>query len=271
MTTLTLRSHYAGFFSSCSLRLFQILIYVCENKRLPLQIDNRPSFVWYNPDRNRDVFKDFFDIHENVIPPEHFLVETKFIPYESCGSNISVLGHLSGAMQYLKYGDLQLDLYYTYVEKYFSPTPLITSIKEELIMKYSIDFSNICVLFLRGNDKNKECSTPGYDLYKKEAMNILLENPSIQFLIQSDEREFVEEMSSAFPNNIVFRDEIRLISSDHTKTVDNDTPVANYHFVKNFIAIVLIMSQCKYIVCNSGNISLWIVLFRRNTRDVIQL
>ena len=31
------------------------------------------------------------------------------------------------------------------------------------------------------------------------------------------------------------------------------------------------MSKCKYVVCNTGNCSIWIVFFRNNTDNIIQL
>lgn len=274
MGLLTLRPHASGFFSCCCLRLFQILMFISERKQLPLEIDNRQSFVWYNSDRNTDVFKYLFDTNDDIVVDDKpACVENIFIPSNHCENEVVALEYLAGNMQFMKYGDLRLDEYYNYVAKYFSPTPLIISIKNELVSKYKVDFTNTCVLFLRGNDKNTECLTPGYELYKSEANEILLKNPSIQFLIQSDEKEFVDEMSKAFPNNVVFREEIRVISKDIRRTVDNhgSTPSENYHFIKSFIAIVLIMSQCKYVVCNTGNISLWIVLFRKSTQDLIQL
>lgn len=272
--SLTLRSHYAGFFSCCSLRLFQILIFISDTKHLPLQIDNKPSFVWYNSDRNKDVFSDFFDTNPDTdVDCDHVFVENKFIPSDFCTNDKTALDYLGGNLQFMKYNELRMDEYYKYVSKFFSPTPSIISLTDELVSKYNVEYKNTCVLFLRGNDKNRECSTPSYELYKTEATHILRENPSIRFLIQSDEKEFIDEMSETFPNNVVFRDEIRVISKDIRRTVDNNgnTPLENFHFVRNFIAIVIIMSQCKHVVCNTGNISLWIVLFRKSMQDVIQL
>jgi hypothetical protein len=34
------------------------------------------------------------------------------------------------------------------------------------------------------------------------------------------------------------------------------------------IAIVYIMSKCKYVVCTSGNISIWITYFRENSNNI---
>ena len=273
--SLTLRNHYAGFFSCCSMRLFQILIFISKEKRIPFQINNKPSFGWYNnKDNSKDVFLDFFETNPDIaVNCKNVFIERKFIPSNYSETDALALDYLGGNMQFMKYSELRLEEYYTYVAKYFSPTLPIISLTNELVSKYKVDYKNTCVLFLRGNDKNKECTTPSYELYKKEAYEILHKNPTTRFLIQSDEKEFIDEMSIAFPNNIVFRDEIRVILKDIRRTVDNNgnTPFENYHFVRNFIAIVLIMSQCKYVVCNTGNISLWVVLFRANTNNVIQL
>jgi hypothetical protein len=80
-------------------------------------------------------------------------------------------------------------------------------------------------------------------------------------------------MKNKFPNNIIFYEEIRAISKNITRTVDNhgQNPETNYKYALNFLAIVLIMAESKYVVCNSGNISLWIALFRENLENFIQL
>ena len=36
------------------------------------------------------------------------------------------------------------------------------------------------------------------------------------------------------------------------------------------MAIVIIMSRCKYVICNTSNVSLWIALFRGNTINLHQ-
>ena len=44
----------------------------------------------------------------------------------------------------------------------------------------------------------------------------------------------------------------------------------NYDFSKYYLAITLIMSKCKYIICGSGNCSMWIMLYRGNNNNVYQ-
>jgi hypothetical protein len=95
-------------------------------------------------------------------------------------------------------------------------------------------------------------------------------NPNIVFLIQSDETEFINYMSEKFPNNsFYFKDEIRHIKKCNS-TVDKIMKDKNYEFSKYYLAITIIMSKCKYIVCGTGNCSIWIMLYRGNNNNVYQ-
>jgi hypothetical protein len=136
--------------------------------------------------------------------------------------------------------------------------------------KYSIDYKNICVLFYRGNDKNTETKICGYNEYINIAKQILHKCPQIQFLIQSDETEFITKIMSIFPNNsFYFNDEIRHMNKCNS-TVDKCMKLENYKYSKYYLAITLIMSKCKYIICGSGNCSIWIMLYRENNNNVYQ-
>ena len=136
--------------------------------------------------------------------------------------------------------------------------------------KYCIDYNNICVLFYRGNDKSKETNICGYDEYIVMAKKILNETPNIKFLIQSDETEFIEYIQSVFPHNsFYFNDEIRHMNKCNS-TLDICMQNSNYVFSKFYLAITIIMSKCNYIVCGSGNCSLWILLYRGNANNVYQ-
>jgi hypothetical protein len=50
------------------------------------------------------------------------------------------------------------------------------------------------------------------------------------------------------------------------KTMSNDI----FTFSKYYLAITIIMSKCKYIICGSGNCSIWIMFYRENANNVFQ-
>jgi hypothetical protein len=53
-------------------------------------------------------------------------------------------------------------------------------------------------------------------------------------------------------------------------TVDIKFKNTNHVFSKYYLAITIIMSKCNYIICGSGNCSLWIMLYRGNANNVCQ-
>jgi len=257
-TTIILVNHDAGLFSTTTIILFNIINYFKNKGINPTCIDSSQTFTWYR-NSNNNIFFDFFKIKNINILDNKSL---EYFDYE-----------LRGDLQFKKYDDFNLDIYFKYVDVYFNLSDKVMNIYNNIINKYNLNFDNICVLFLRGNDKATECKIPSYDKYIEKGNELLKSNPDLKFLIQSDEKEFINEMTINFPNNVVFNDEIRIINKNNNQMVDNHgkTPEINHKFALNFLAIVYIMSKCKYIICNSGNISLWILLYRKHLNNYFQL
>jgi hypothetical protein len=247
-------THNAGFFSCCSVRLNEITNYFNHNRKLPEIVDSSEQFNWYK-DTNNDITFQYFD---------HYDDNDINITYKS---DINY-NHL---YQFQNYKLLDLTNICPFVEKYFSPSKYIVKLINNIETKYNIkDYNNICVLFHRGNDKITETSLCTYDSILNKANEILKTNPNIQFLIQSDETEFIERMLEEFPSNsFSFNDEIRHINKTNS-TVDKIFRNSNNMYSKYYLAITIIMSRCKYIVCGSGNCSIWIAFYRGNANNMYQ-
>jgi hypothetical protein len=166
-------------------------------------------------------------------------------------------------------------------QKYFSPSDQIEARVNFFEKKYKLDYQNICVLFFRGNDKITETPLPTYSEYIARARDILKTEPSMKFLIQSDDSYFINAMKTCFPDNhICFDDEIihmakkdeapwRLGSNwfhDHFLKTSPD----HLDYSKTYLAITIVMSRCQHVICNSGNCSVWIVQYRGNSDRVQQ-
>lgn len=250
-TTLVI-THNSGFFSCCSIRLDRIIQYFNKNRSLPLIVDSSAQFEWYKPPRS----------HKASIVDTYFTTDP---------SGILFRGPVNYEQwyQFTDYKKLNFTAIQPFIIKYFTPSQQIQEIVSNLETKYSLDYSNLCVLFYRGNDKAKETELSSYDDYIIKAKRIQQENPSIQFLLQSDETDFFEAIFEEFPKAIYFKNEIRHIKKSNT-TVDDVFKEDNYEFSKYFLAITLCMAKCKYIVCGSGNCSIWIALYRGNTEGMYQ-
>lgn len=245
-------THNAGFFSCCSVKLYDIANFLNSNKKLPDIVDSSQQFEWYKNDKNKDITFDYFENYnitdDNIIQPIHYHHDD----------------------QYTNYAELDYKCIIPLVKKYFSPSVEIIETINSMEKKYNLIYENICVLFYRGNDKNRETNICNYDEYLNYANQIITQNPKIMFLIQSDETGFIEFMTNIFPNNsFYFKDEIRHVTKCNS-TVDILMRSTNYEFSKKYLAITIIMSKCKYIICGSGNCDIWIMLYRGNAKNVIQ-
>ena len=246
-------THNAGFFSCCSVKLNNIVDFINKYKKIPDKVDSSLQFDWYKKSNNEDITFDYFK-HYDVI------------------NNITINYPINYKhnYQFTNYSNLDYDKITSVVQKYFSPSENILSIIRNIEQKYNINYDNICVLFYRGNDKITETKLCSYNEYLTYANLVFKNNPNILFLIQSDETEFIEFMKDKFPNNsIIFKDEIRHMNKCNS-TVDIIMKEKNYEFSKKYLAITIIMSKCKYIICGSGNCSIWIMLYRGNNKNVYQ-
>ena len=247
----------AGFYSCCSVRLHNIIEYFNKRKCLPTIVDSSEHYTLYKKEneQNKDILFEYFEDYNNEIE----------INYQQ---NVDYVE----TYQYSKYKNLDYNNIIPFVKKYFTPSQQIKKIISDIEKKYNInDYLNICVLFYRGNDKATETNTSKYDDIVVKAKRILSKHPTIQFLIQSDETEFIELMTTEFPmNSFYFKNEIRHINKQMTSVDlinENDT---NREFSKYYLAIMIIMSKCKYIICGStGNCSIWITFFRENANNVV--
>lgn len=247
-------THNGGFFSCCSVKLSNIVDYINMNMRLPDYVDSSEQFEWYkNIIIKKDITYDYFEHYDNIKNDEL----SHQINYNH--------GH-----QFINYSKLDYTNIIPICKKYFTPSAEIVNIIENLEKEYNLMYGNICVMFYRGNDKITETELCSYDEYLNYANLILAKNPNILFLIQSDETEFINFMLEQFPNNsFYFKDKIRHMTKQKS-TVDIVMKAQNYEFSKYYLAITIIMSKCKYIICGSGNCSIWIMLYRGNSNNVYQ-
>ena len=251
-----------GFFSCCTIQLQGILKYFNQFHQLPRRVDSTEQFLFYKTPQNwnEDIKHDYFLDQE--IDPKPFSFSPPDYPIKT--TNLEKEDQFSD-YRYLNYTDLL-----PFIQRYFAPTPMITTLIEDICEKYDIKYENTCVLFYRGNDKATEVTLPTYDQYVLAARNLLASEPHIRFLVQSDETEFLDAMKAEFPDNhVIFYDEIRHMPQCLT-TVDKAFRYQNAVMSKLYLAITLVMSRCKYVVCSTGNCSMWIALFRGNMHGVTQ-
>jgi hypothetical protein len=250
-------SQSAGFFSCASVRLDAIIQYYNRFEKLPEEVDSTGQFRLYKraSDQNRDIAPLYF-CAAGATPNA---VEMAPAPV-----------YFKENFQGLQYNTIEFAPILPFVRNYFTPTSEILQAVDYIEKKYAIDYKNTCVLFYRGLDKATEFVVPTYQQVFSHARKVA--PAGVRFLIQSDELEFIEAAMTEFgPDAFVFADESRVarrqIGSVDKMFYDRGE---NFYYSQLFLAIVLVMSKCKHVICNTGNISMWICLYRGRAANVHQ-
>jgi hypothetical protein len=235
-------THNAGFFSCYTIRLLNILSYFNKNKKCPKNVDSSKQFKDYKININQDY------THEYIK-----LINYSTIEY----SNDIKITNEDMEEQFSNYKNINFNIIEPFINKYFSPSDNIINIVKTLETKYNLDYENLAVFYYRGTDKYIETNICDYDEYIKKAIQIKINNPTIKFLITSDEIKLINLFKNKFLDAIIIEE---LLNNMNRTFVHSQIILSN----------VLIMSKAKHIICTSSNLSLWIILFRGHSNNIHQ-
>lgn len=242
----------AGFFSCCSVILHNIIKSI-NNGYIPTDLDTTGHFHLYKKSINTDIRTNFFSINNSIqITKPDIPIELSSYKYD---------------YQFSEYNLINFKSINSIINKYFNPSPLINHIINTLTLKYSINYENICVIRYRGTDKVIETVKPQYDEFISKALQVKQKYPSIQFLILTDETEFLNYCIVNLPECIYFKELLTVSSSVGLGVHMNYNASKDIYY---FVASIFIASKCKYIITTSGNCDLWITLFRGNANGMLQ-
>lgn len=254
MSSITIDGCSNGFFSCSSIIFMKIFEYFNTYKKIPDSVDCSQMYSIYKKDPNENLYQLFFknndmniDFNGEII----FAIET----FE---------------LQFSNYKLIPFSKFKPFVDKYFSFNDIVIDTTEKLKLKYNIQFENTCGVFYRGNDKVKETQKPHYNEVVEQAIFIKNNNPSIKFIVQTDEFEFLQYFLHHFPDAIYF-DEIPVIHNQMTTVAYaylNDPKKTDY--ILYYIAAINIFSKLKKLITTSGNGEMFIMFYRNNADGLVQ-
>ncbi len=243
-------THNAGFFSCFSKRLEGIVWFFNTYKTVPDRIDSSEQFALFKANSSDDLTSFYFSNNDQNI---------KYVRGV----------HFHNDEQFLDYADLDFEGLKPFVEKYFSPNAHVREIVSKYEEKYAINPSATCAVFYRGNDKSTETIIAPYEAFIAQARKIQEQDPSVVFLVQTDETEFLEAFQIAFPGAVYF-EEIPHMRKNISAMHDELPLEKRAEFGADFFAATLVLSKCKYLITHSGNGGLWSVLYRGHSENVYQ-
>lgn len=247
-------NHNAGFFSCCAIRLNEIVNFMNLNKKIPDIVDSSNQFEKYKKEKNKnkDVTFDYFENYNNIndvniIYPITYNVPNQFKPYFN--------------LDYKSVSPL--------IKKYFSPSVKINEMIEYIKSKYNIVYDNTVAVYYRGTDKKIETQISSFNDFYNKILEIVNINKDINILLQTDTSQFIDYIKNKNLNNVIIMDENK--TSYNSRGIHNEqSGDTNYNEIFHFLSMVIIISKCKYIICGSGNCSIWMMYYRENATNVIQ-
>lgn len=119
-------------------------------------------------------------------------------------------------------------------------------------------------ILYRGNDKQKEIKETPYEAMVAMAK----ETGNSKFIVQTDEEEFFSYFKNIFPDTVAFNEIPRIKKNSESFVL----PEAGkrVEFAVNFLAALIALSKCGTVCITTGNVALWLMLFRGNLNGVWQ-
>jgi len=242
-----------GFFSFCSVKLDNIIHYFNTYKKLPKKIDGTLCFPHYKKSehKNLDITHHFFEDKSHDFDYNYFLKPT-----------------FHHSFQYNIYKDFDFKMYKPFIEKYYTPSKTINTTINELENKYKINYNNTITLYYRNFDKHLETPIASHEVFMNKLNELLQLNNTLTVLLQTDDLTFENKIKNNYKNNniIIFSEVKNSMNQKHI----NEFKGRTYEHGIYMLAITFIMSKTKYIICGSGNVSLWISLLRGNGKNIYQ-
>ena len=275
--TLVVEHWDGGCFSCCTVKFHNIVMYCKIFNKLPEFIECEKQFSYYKSydiiqeDEKKQIEKRTSYSNNAIIgkknytdiTPLLFIIDENVNIYNHCNFNID--------LQYYDYRILDYTNITPYIKKYFKLSDEVYKCVDFLEKKYNIDYNKTFSIFFRGNDKQLEINQPSYkEMIDKVRLVSGKEDSDIKFLIQTDEKEFLNECMEEFKNNCIYFNEIPQINKSNSGNILLDVSENKIQILQFFIASLYIISKTNKIFCTSGNCELWIMLFRTNCNNIYQ-
>jgi hypothetical protein len=246
-------THNYGFFSCCTIRLRKIIEFYNEHKTSPI-VDSSAQWGKYK-DKDGDVTHCFFKT--TGIHNHH---KSKPLSIVSCETE----------EQFSDYNLINYEDVAFFIQKYFTLSDDVIKFKQQFLRKYNINVKNTLAVIYRGNDKCIETQIPSHQEVIDKLTMMRKRHPKHKIIVQSDESELNDKILSKWPDIIMFNEIKTLSHNDHMSVPDVVKQGEKTTQAQQFLAVLSIISECDKIILNSGNVALWVCLYRGHTKGVLQ-
>ena len=230
-----------GVTSCLGMRLYGAVTYFEEHGKFPDEIDSSEQFYFYKDEQNQNI--------------------SKLILGEYSKPNEKLYTSFNPGWQFAWYDQIKL----AELSKLALQICPMSSAVGDKSYQYQAILDGRTVCQYRGNDKCLDIPRT----HPQGMIQMAIDSGSDKFLVQTDEQDFYDFFKERFPDTICI-EEIPKIKKDPDSYVMPEIG-KRADFCINFLAALRAISQAPKIITNTGNTSLWMMLFRGHTDGVWQI
>ncbi len=248
--------HQSGFFSTCTVSLWNIAEVAKKTGEMPRRIDFSRAFRWF---RNAEQTRDQSDMYPLFFSPRAIdahrgLTRLPRVRYH-------------GLYCWIDYRRFEM-----VIRRWFQPSEKARAYQAQWIARYGIDPATTIAVVYRGTDKNTELTLASPRSYVVQARKILERHPDFRILIQTDESAVRDLFVEEFGSRCFFIEDMPV--SRHGVVVheldDASLQRDRGEFGIMLVAVTELLSRAAFVVNHTGNLALWICLWRGHARGVVQ-
>lgn len=245
-------THGGGFFSCCSIACYNIIEHIKQHQSVT-EVDFSKMFKMYKDFPGQDVYNMYFKFNESQ---------------ELNINEISKINYNKTSL--FDYKNEDLASIEPVIQKWFHPSDLVLDYAQFFIKKYEIDTSRTLAICFRGTDKFIDIEEPSYESFISHVPSIMQNKELDRVFIQTDQTQFIDFFKSSYPNIPVFS--IQEIPTTRSKKhlykgIIQKNKVTH---AQMFLAVMQILSRCKFLINHTGNVARWIATYRGSTENMIQ-
>ncbi len=248
--------YQSGFFSTCTVALWNIAEVLEKTGDMPRRIDFSQAFRWF---RNAQQTRDASDMYPLFFSPGA-IDATK-------GLTRLPRVRYHGLYCWIDYRRLGLVM-----RRYFQPSENARAFQSKWIARYDIEPARTIAVVYRGTDKSTELTLASPLAYVDQAKKILERHPDFRILIQTDELAVRDLFVEAFGSRCFFIEDMPV--SRHGVVVheldDAALQLDRGEFGVMLVAVTELLSRAAYVVNHTGNLALWVCLWRGHSRGIVQ-
>ncbi len=252
--------HDAGFFSNCSTTL-ESLVHLQAWGIDPAAPDCNAVYLGYREHGEaRDIHAEVFAHRPAIALPGRDAIPEPFALFYA--------GH-----NHLHYRDRDFATLRPFLERFFMPGPRVRALQERLTAGAGFDPARSVAICWRGTDKHLEVQPADIGEYIALADRLLRDGKADRVLIQTDQSQARDAVAEHFGPRCVFFDELPVSAGDralHHTDLSAEHGLERVEFARRLVAAMDLVAQAKHVITHTGNVGLWIALFRRSAERLWQ-